>query len=386
MAPRSSWQDGTRPAVAMVSIIVIVTLCAVLSLGRINNERRYDGRSAAAWLVATADTSARTRATAAAALDYLWPVAGPLRAQIVRAEVRLLEDSDADARDEATAALAGMATESPDVVFAVVTVLSRSPRLASRVQAAHVLGAAGPAAGAATPALVRAASASDPSLRIAAVAALGDVGAGRDHSVTTALARAATDGDENVRAVAIEAMVASHAAPVVLIPLAILALRDPAASVREQAAYILAASSDTSQAIRAALTAAATDSDPSVRHLAATALARRHQLPIPAGLVGEADSDGNLHRRRTACARRPVCGIRQSGASRTAPAARASRADVTATTALRSPIANRYLLVLLISVGWGSGVNAPSRRNPSHPHRMHQLLRRWGRSQPTHRV
>jgi HEAT repeat protein len=270
----------------MVAIIVIVTLCAVLSLGKINNERRYDGRSAAAWLVSSSDTSARTRTTAAAALDYLWPVAGPLRGRIARAEVRLLDDPDADVRDEATAALAGMATESLDVVSAVVTVLSRSPRLESRVQAAHVLGAAGSVASAATPALIRAACAREPSLRVAAVAALGDVGGSPDGPVMAALARADADADENVRTVAIEAMVGAHAAPDVLLPLAIRALRDPSAGVREQAVYVLAASSDTTRATRVALTAAATDSEPTVRHLAVMALERRHERarqPTPVG-------------------------------------------------------------------------------------------------------
>jgi hypothetical protein len=288
MAPRSSWQDGTQPAVAMVAIIVIVTLCAVLSLGRINNDRRYDGRSAAEWLVSSTDTSARTRATAAAALDYLWPVAGPLRAEIVRVEVSLLNDSYPEVRDEATAALAGMATESPDVVSAVVAVLIRSPRLEARVQAAHVLGAAGPAAGAAAPALVEATSASELSLRIAAVAALGDAGAGRDHSVMAALVRAADDEDEIVRTVAMESMVDARADPDVLVSVACRALRDPVAGVREEAAYVLATSADTSQATRAALSNAVADSDSLVRQLAKKALERRHQWTPRAARAGAA--------------------------------------------------------------------------------------------------
>lgn len=287
MAPRSSWQDEPQPAVVMVVIIIIVTLCAVLSLGKINNERQYDGRSAAAWLVSSTDTSARIRATAAAALDYLWPVAGPLRAEIVRVEVRLLDDSYPEVRDEATAALAGMATESPDVVSAVVAVLVRSPRLETRVQAAHVLGAAGSAAGAAASALVHATSASEPSLRVAAVAALGEVGAGRGRSVMAALVRATGDQDENVRTVAMEAMVDARADPGVLVSLACRALRDPVASVREEAAYVLAASADTSWATRAALSDAAADSDPTVRHLAQKALERRQQqAPRKAGAGG----------------------------------------------------------------------------------------------------
>lgn len=277
MAPRSSWQDDTQPLVVMVVIIIVVTLCAVLSLGKINNERRYDGRSAAAWLVSSTDTSARIRATAAAALDYLWPVAGPLRIEIVRVEVRLLNDSSPEVRDEATAALAGMATESPDVVSAVVAVLIRSPRLETRVQAAHVLGAAGAAAGTAASALVEATSASDPALRLAAVAALGDIGAGGDRSVIAALVRAAADDDENVRTVAIESMVDAHADPGVLVSLACRALRDPVASVREEAAYVLAASADTAWVTRAALSAAMADRDSTVRHLAKKALERRQQ-------------------------------------------------------------------------------------------------------------
>jgi hypothetical protein len=288
MAPRSSWQDGTQPAVAMVAIIVIVTLCAVLSLGRINNERRYDGRSAAAWLVSSTDTSARTRATAAAALDYLWPVAGPLRARIARVEVSLLNDPNPEVRDEATAALAGMATESPEVVSAVVEVLIRSPRLETRIQAAHVLGAAGAAAGPAAPALVAATSASEPPLRVAAVAALGDVGAGQDRSVMAALARAADDEDENVRTVAIESMVDARADPGVLISLACRALRDPVAGVREEAAYVLAASADTSWATRAALRDAAADSDSTVRQLAQKALERLQQRTTRAAGAGGA--------------------------------------------------------------------------------------------------
>ncbi|MFI5249047.1 MAG: hypothetical protein ACHQTF_03735 [Gemmatimonadales bacterium] len=41
MAPRSNWQDDTQPVVPMIVIIIVVTLCAVLSLGKINNERHY---------------------------------------------------------------------------------------------------------------------------------------------------------------------------------------------------------------------------------------------------------------------------------------------------------------------------------------------------------
>jgi HEAT repeats len=287
MAPRTSWLGGTQLAVAMVTIIVIV-LCAILSLGRINNEYQYDGRSAAAWLVSSTDTSARTRATAAAALDYLWPVAGPLRTEIVRVEVSLLNDSYPEVRDEATAALAGMATESPDAVSAVVAVLVRSARLETRVQAAHVLGAAGPAASAAAPALVEATAASEASLRVAAVAALGDVGAGRDRAVIAALVRATDDQDENVRTVAMESMVDAHADAGMLVSLACRALRDPVASVREEAAYVLAASADTAWATRAALRDAVADSDSTVRHLVKRALARRLERTTRGSGVGSA--------------------------------------------------------------------------------------------------
>ncbi len=267
--------NAARAEAAIVIIIVTITLCVVLSLGKFNNESRYDGRSAAAWLVLSSDTSARTRTTAAAALDYLWPVVRPLQPRIAQAEVHLLDDSDANVRGEATAAVAGMATESPDIVPAIVAVLTRSPRLESRVQAAYALGAAGPAARSAVPALVRAAAAPEAPLRVAAISALGDGGASRDSAVITALVRATTDDDDNVRGVAIEALGRAPVDPGVLVPLALRALHDPAAGVREEAAYVLAESSDTSRMTLAALTEAGSDSDATVRRIAAHALARR---------------------------------------------------------------------------------------------------------------
>gem|GEM_PF-7040500 len=267
--------DGVRAEAAMVVIILTITLCVVLSLGRINNDSRYDGRSAAAWLVLSSDTSAKIRMTAAAALDYLWPVARSLQPRIAQAEVHLLDDSDAGVRAEATAAVAGMATESPDIVPAIVTVLTQSPRLESRVQAAHALGAVGPAARSAVPALIRAAAALESPLRVAAIAALDDGGASRDSAVITALVRATADDDENVRGVAIDALGRAPVELGVLVPLAVRALRDPAVGVREEAAYVLSESSDTSRTALAALTEAASDSDATVRRLAAHALARR---------------------------------------------------------------------------------------------------------------
>jgi HEAT repeat protein len=260
----------------MATFVIIVTasLCAVLSLGKRNNERRYDGQSASQWLAAISDTSARVRMTAAVALDYLCPAAGPVRERIVRAELHLLGDPDADVRNEATAALAGMATESPGVVLATIAVLNHSPRAEARVQAARALGAAGAAAEPAIWALVRAASASDALLRVAAVVALGDIGASRNTAVPEVLIRAATDEDDNVRAVAIEAMAGIQMERARLLPVAIRALRDRSADVRERAAYVLDRSSDTSPPTRAALAVAATDEDSAVRRIAAAALAR----------------------------------------------------------------------------------------------------------------
>jgi hypothetical protein len=190
-------------------IVVVVALCAVLSRGKANNERRYDGRPAAAWLASAFDTSARIRMTAAAALDYLWPVAGSLREQIIVAELRLLGDRDARVRDEATAALAGMATESAEAVHAVTAVLDESPNPIARIQAAYVVGAAGASARDATQALLRAAGARDPSLRVAAVTALGDMRT-RDLSVITELLAASHDDDARVRDAAIEALADNH--------------------------------------------------------------------------------------------------------------------------------------------------------------------------------
>jgi vesicle coat complex subunit len=190
-------------------IVVVVALCAVLSRGKANNERRYDGRPAAAWLASAFDTSARIRMTAAAALDYLWPVAGSLREQIIVAELRLLGDRDARVRDEATAALAGMATESAEAVHAVTAVLDKSPNPIARIQAAYVVGAAGASARDATQALLRAAGARDPSLRVAAVTALGDMRT-RDLSVITELLAASHDDDARVRDAAIEALADNH--------------------------------------------------------------------------------------------------------------------------------------------------------------------------------
>jgi HEAT repeat protein len=192
-------------------IVVVVALCAVLSLGKANNERRYDGRPAAAWLASAFDTSARIRMTAAAALDYLWPVAGSLREHIIVAELRLLGDRDARVRDEATAALAGMATESAEAVHAVTAVLDESPNPIARIQAAYVVGAAGASARDATQALLRAAGARDPSLRVAAVTALGDIHT-RDLSVITELLAASHDDDARVRDAAIEALADNHEA------------------------------------------------------------------------------------------------------------------------------------------------------------------------------
>jgi HEAT repeat protein len=192
-------------------IVVVVALCAVLSLGKANNERRYDGRPAAEWLASAFDTSARIRMTAAAALDYLWPVAGSLREQIIVAELRLLGDRDARVRDEATAALAGMATESAEAVHAVTAVLDESPNPIARIQAAYVVGAAGASARDATQALLRAAGARDPSLRVAAVTALGDIHT-RDLSVITELLAASHDDDARVRDAAIEALADNHEA------------------------------------------------------------------------------------------------------------------------------------------------------------------------------
>jgi HEAT repeat protein len=193
-------------------IVVVVALCAVLSLGKANNERRYDGRSAAAWLASAFDTSASVRMTAAAALDYLWPVAGSLREQIVVAELRLLGDRDARVRDEATAALAGMATESAEAVRAVTAVLDESQNPVARIQAAYVVGAAGAPARDATQALLRAAAARDPSLRVAAVTALGDMHT-RDMPVINELLAASHDDDARVRVAAIEALADNHEAP-----------------------------------------------------------------------------------------------------------------------------------------------------------------------------
>jgi HEAT repeats len=192
-------------------IVVVVALCAVLSRGKANNERRYDGRPAAAWLASAFDTSARIRMTAAAALDYLWPVAGSLREQIIVAELRLLGDRDARVRDEATAALAGMATESAEAVHAVTAVLDESPNPIARIQAAYVVGAAGASARDATQALLCAARARDPALRAAAVTALGDMRT-RDLSVITELLAASHDDDARVRDAAIEALADNHEA------------------------------------------------------------------------------------------------------------------------------------------------------------------------------
>jgi HEAT repeat protein len=64
----------------------------------------------------------------------------------------------------------------------------------------------------ATQALLRAAAARDPSLRVAAVTALGDMRTG-DMSVINELLAASHDDDARVRVAAIEALADNHEAP-----------------------------------------------------------------------------------------------------------------------------------------------------------------------------
>lgn len=274
----------SRPSVAVVVTtvcIVVAVLCLILSAGRSNHVRKYEGHSAQEWLVACSDSSAAVRATAAYALDYLWPVGILDRVLIVQAEVQLLGDSDGEVREAAAAALADIAPESRDVVPALVGVLDRAPRLESRLQAAHILGVLGARASPAVGALVQATSSPDAALRVAAVAAIGRVATRPAPAVTRALVHAAGDQDPEVRAGALEAMAAALTQSAELTPLAERALRDSAAVVREQAVYALAGTVCVSPETRGALGRATADADGRVRRAAVAALARLAALSGP---------------------------------------------------------------------------------------------------------
>jgi HEAT repeat protein len=266
----------SRLSVVVVTAVsaAVAALCLILSTGRSNHVRKYEGRSAEEWLVARSDSSAGLRATAAYALDYLWPVAILDRAHIVQAEVQMLGDSDGGVRDAAAAALANMAPESRDVVPAVVGVLDRAPRLESRLQAAHTLGVIGARASPALGALIQATSSPDAPLRVAAVAAIGRVATRPGPAVTRSLIRAAGDPDPEVRASALEAMAGALTEAAELTPLAERALGDSAAAVREQAVYALAGGACVSPEARGALGRATADADARVRRAAVAALAR----------------------------------------------------------------------------------------------------------------
>jgi HEAT repeat protein len=141
-----------------------------------------------------------------------------------------------------------------------------------RAAAAQVLGDFGSDARSATPALLKALTDSDATLRVNAAFALGKIGA-NPQLVVPALAALLRDGNEEVRAYAAIALKKYGVQATMAVPGLITALQDRSWRVRERAALALGALEGSREDVVSALEKALRDEHRFVRSSAATALA-----------------------------------------------------------------------------------------------------------------
>jgi HEAT repeat protein len=289
--------QSARPSVP-VRLIAFLGCAVALTIGLITwaqAHRRvvYHGRTLVEWQAALFDTSAGVRDTGAYALGRLVPTGPRAMAAVIRAEIIMLADEDSDVRADATSALVVLHRRSALVLPMVAGVVDRSPSPHARVQAIQVLSALGADAAVAAPAVIRAASDSNATVRLVAVAALGRLGLTADE--LDVVVHASTDVDPDVRAAAIETLVTIEAPHETLLRVAERGSRDLDAGVRTQAAYALAATG-TGPLIVSRLVQAASDRDPRVRGAAVQLLGRlgaaaRSAKPVLERAAGDSDRE-----------------------------------------------------------------------------------------------
>ncbi len=268
--------DASHTAWASVLVFGVAVLMWLVWRGHVDNAVLYEGQGAADWIAASDSQDPAIRARAAYALTRVtFARPGEQRAAI-QAEAHLLADHDEDVRTEAISGLVDFAKTGDDsnqIIAIASALLGSRPRADAQVSAARVLGALGPAARTAVPAIADLLTASPPAVRVAAIASLGSIGA-NDSATELALSRMVGDRESVVREAALEALRAVRARASTILGAAIPALTDTAPSVREQAAYTVGALQPLPFTAIEALASALRDSARAPRLAAADALGR----------------------------------------------------------------------------------------------------------------
>lgn len=252
-----------------------VTFAALaLLIGACTADPGYQGRSSRDWIRALEDPEPDTRADAANALGRVLRLQ-PRSPAVVAALISALGDPDDRVRVAAGMALSTEGVRAPAAVPGLVEVLRDTAHANVRSYAASILGAFGPAAVPAVPALTTALDDADPRVRAAAAAALGDIGpaaASSSRAVAPALVRLMRDPAEDVRLRALEALLRVEAPTRTLLSVLETALTDVSPAVRTRAALILRTLGPRAASAAPAAARALADPEPSVRAAAASAL------------------------------------------------------------------------------------------------------------------
>jgi HEAT repeat protein len=220
---------------------------------------------------ALGDSDPSVRAESARALDRVMAAGGQAGGPRTVAHLAaLLDDPRQEVRWAAADALGARAVDPRSDLDWLLHALG-SPDAYIRGFAAWTLGRAGPAAGAAAPALEKALRDPEPGLRALAVRALGNIGRS-DAAVVASLADVVAHGvgEGRWRALRALAKLGPSAAPAVGVMAA--ALADPDEKVRREAALALDRVGPPASAAVPALVAAERDAVPEVRDAAAQAL------------------------------------------------------------------------------------------------------------------
>src|SRR5919197_469736 len=242
-AERHHWRRLERRFVAALTFSALALIGASSWLARRDSSEEQGSGLIAALRDANSDVRALAayRASRQPAPD----------STIIRELARLLADSAEDARREAVNALIALGSAGnavrPTVIKALITVFYGGQQDATQVNAAHVLGAIGPTAKSAIPALVRALESANADLRGAAASALGDIDT-PDATVLRNITATTRDAAAGVRATAVEALAKLRPDSTTALVAALMARSDSVMYVRLAAVYALDATNRYSSA------------------------------------------------------------------------------------------------------------------------------------------
>lgn len=293
--PVSAWAahlcDGVverlarRAARALAMVALLLAACS--------GDPGYQGRSSQEWIEALEDSTPEVRQGAADALGRILRIQ-PRSPRVVEALIRALGDPDDHVRVAAGVALATEGVRAPSAIPGLIDALQDSLHPHTREHAAQILGAFGPSAHPAVPALTLALADSSDGVRSDAAAALGQIGPAAA-SATQALVRLAADPRPTVRRSAISALGRVAAPEDTVVPLFATALAtDSSADVRVVAAYALAALGEKALPGISAAVQALAHPAPTVRRAAANALEQfgpGARAAIPALTAATRDGD-----------------------------------------------------------------------------------------------